>query len=155
MRDFDPNYKPNPVIARIGQKILKKKKKGKVLFLQSSAKWTRPQGWDFPGGGLDIGEGTYEGLEREVLEETELKVQNIIPVYTELKISGTDGSPVLMIGYKGETIEEDPVPNLSWEHESYKWLTLEEAQKKELPDFHLKMVTKALKNTILSDITST
>jgi len=149
MSDFDPNYKENPVFAKVGQKILVFNQKGEVLFLQRSEKCSRPHGWDLAGGGLDVGEGTYEGVEREVLEETQIKIQNITPVHTQLETSGNDGSYVLMIGYIGETVEENPTPVLSWEHESYKWVSTEEALKVELPDFHSNTVVRAIANKII------
>lgn len=145
MSEFNPNYKENRVMAKIGQKILIFNKKGEVLFLQRSDKCSRPHGWDLVGGGLDVGEGTYEGLEREVAEETQIKIQNIIPLHTQLETTD-DGSSVLMIGYKGETVEEKPTPVLSWEHENYKWLSQEEALKVELPDFHSNTVKRAIEN---------
>lgn len=144
MSDYDPNYKPNPVYAKIGQKILVFNRKGEVLFLQRSEKCSRPHEWDLIGGGLDIGDTPNTGLEREALEECQLKIKNLTPVYIHLDQSGDNGSYVLMIGYKGETVEDNPTPTLSWEHESYKWVTPKEALQIKLPDFHTNTVRKAL-----------
>lgn len=144
MSDYDPNYKPNPVIAKVGQKVLLFNKNGEVLFLQRSEKCSRPHDWDLIGGGLDIGDTPNSGLEREAWEECQIKIKNLTPVYIYLDQSGDDGSHVLMIGYKGETVDENPTPILSWEHESYKWVTPEEALQIKLPEFHTNTVLKAL-----------
>lgn len=145
MGAFDPNYKEkNLVVAKICQKILIFNKKGEVLFLQRSEKSSRPHEWDLVGGGLDRGETVEEGLRREVWEECQLKIKNITPVYVQLEQSGDDGSYVLMVGYKGDSDEDSPIPILSWEHESYKWVTREEALGVKLPEFHSKLVVNAV-----------
>lgn len=144
MSDYDPNYKPNPVIAKIGQKVLVFNRKGEVLLLQRSEKCSRPHDWDLIGGGLDIGDTPNGGLEREAWEECQLKIKNLTPVYIHLDQSGDDGSYVLMIGYKGETVEDEPTPKLSWEHESYKWVSPDQALEIKLPEFHTNTVLKAL-----------
>ena len=48
-----------------------------------------------------------------------------------------------MIGYAAHTSDSDV--RLSWEHESYKWMTLEEAEQIELPEAHRAIIT-AYKN---------
>jgi 8-oxo-dGTP pyrophosphatase MutT (NUDIX family) len=144
MSTFDPNYKPNPVIAKIGQKILVFNKKGEVLLLQRSEKCTRPHGWDFIGGGLDVGDTPESGIQREAWEECQIHIEKIEPVYIHLDQSGEGNKYVLMIGYKGETVLEQPTPVLSWEHEAYKWVTPEEALQIKLPEFHTQTVIKAL-----------
>lgn len=144
MSTFDPNYKPNPVIAKIGQKILVFNKKGEVLLLQRSEKCTRPHEWDLIGGGLDVGDTPESGIQREAWEECQIHIENIKAVYIHLDQSGEGKKYVLMIGYKGETVLEQPTPVLSWEHEAYKWVTPEKALQIKLPEFHTQTVIKAL-----------
>ncbi len=40
-------------------------------------------GYDFPGGGIDIDETIEEALKREFVEETGIQVESIMPVHTE------------------------------------------------------------------------
>ena len=57
---------------RTSVKALIKKSDGKILLSKEENGF-----YDFLGGGLDYGETLQEGLKREVLEETNLKVINI------------------------------------------------------------------------------
>lgn len=57
---------------RISVKALIKNSDGKILLSKEENGF-----FDFLGGGLDHGETLQEGLKREVLEETNLKVKNI------------------------------------------------------------------------------
>lgn len=57
---------------RISVKALIKNSDGKILLSKEENGF-----FDFLGGGLDHGETPQEGLKREVLEETNLKVKNI------------------------------------------------------------------------------
>ena len=50
---------------------------GKVLL---SKQW---DGYDFPGGGVDIDETMVQTVEREFYEETGLRVEAIMPIYAE------------------------------------------------------------------------
>jgi len=143
MSVYDPNYKSNPIIAKIGQKILIFNKDGEVLLLKRSEKCTRPHEWDLIGGGLDVGDTPEGGIEREAMEECQLRVKNIVPVHIHLDNSGDEAEYVLLIGYKVETVDENPTPVLSWEHESYEWFSPEEATKIKLPVFHATTVLKA------------
>jgi 8-oxo-dGTP diphosphatase len=144
MRDFDPNYQEVPVLAKIGQKIVVFNDKKEILFLRRSEKCSRPGGWDFPGGGIDFGEDPIKGILREVEEETQLTISEVEPIHLESTING-HGDFVIMVGYKATT--SDNTPNLSWEHDAYKWVSEEEALKIELPEVHKKFLEKALRNS--------
>jgi 8-oxo-dGTP diphosphatase len=54
---------------------------GKILLIKESGKLSGR--WELPGGGLDFGESIKEGLEREIKEETGLKLRKLSknPVY--------------------------------------------------------------------------
>lgn len=141
MRDFDPNYNETPVLAKIGQKAVVFNEKNEVLFLRRSEKCSRPGGWDFPGGGIEMGEDPTISIIREIKEETQLTVTDIEPIHLESSINENDEFEI-MVGYKSKTLYA--TPNLSWEHDDYKWLNREEALKVELPKMHKKFLEKAL-----------
>ncbi|MFA7319499.1 MAG: nucleotide exchange factor GrpE [Parcubacteria group bacterium] len=94
--------------------------------------------WDFPGGNLEMVEDSKEGLEREIEEETGLKVELEIILglhdfekkyKKNFNIDGesvfVNGKGVRFLGYckSGEI-------NLSKEHEEYEWVPLEQAAAK-------------------------
>lgn len=141
MRDYDPNYIETPVFAKIAQKVVIFNDENKILFLRRSEKCSRPGGWDFPGGGIDFGENPINGIIREVEEEAELTVTDIEPVHLESVING-NGEFVIMVGYIART--SYTTPNLSWEHDLYKWLSKEDALKIDLPVIHKKFLEMVL-----------
>ena len=131
MADYDPNYIPVKSYALIGQKAIILNKEDKILLLQRSEKAGAGGKWSLPGGGLDHGEDPIEGMKREIIEETELSVTELKPV--NLRSYITDEKDFLVIvGYVAKAVSENV--RLNWEHDKYKWLTLEEALKLELTE---------------------
>jgi 8-oxo-dGTP diphosphatase len=53
-----------------------------LILKRSPTSQTYPDCWDFPGGKMEKGEDVAKGLEREVKEETGLKIKVIKPVFT-------------------------------------------------------------------------
>ena len=89
-------------------------KKGRILMLK------KPNGWELPGGHLTRGESFDEGLNREVYEETRLRLQMYEPV------GGTDKVALFFVtGFSGKI-------KLSNEHTKYKWFDLRQLSKKKL-----------------------
>ncbi len=111
------------------QKAIVKKNHQFLIVLRSPNAKFFPEHWDFPGGKLESNEEPFAGVEREVNEETSLKVK-------ALKVVGTYE---MELGYKGEkiphrfTIYSTEVISgdvkLSNEHLEYKWATKEEILK--------------------------
>lgn len=92
----------------------------------------RPLQWDLPGGWLDQGESFYEGIAREIQEETGLKMQGIPKlVYTKTEIrtwqndKGQEekGNCVFLFYLVNATGNVE----LSYEHVAYEWMLLDEA----------------------------
>ncbi|KKP92084.1 MAG: NUDIX hydrolase [candidate division WS6 bacterium GW2011_GWC1_36_11] len=99
-----------------------------TLVLQRSEKSGLGGKWSLPGGGLEDGEDSIEGIKREIVEETTSTVSQIEPYYVKSYKENDDF--IVMIGYTCTSNLEDV--KLNWEHDSYKWLTKEEALKLDL-----------------------
>ena len=104
----------------------------KILALRrSETDPGRPLTWDFPGGQVDEGESLEESMRREILEETglqvsELRVRDAYASYNKQKQYWT------MICYEGHVVGGNIT--LSYEHDTYEWLTKEEFLVRESSD---------------------
>jgi 8-oxo-dGTP diphosphatase len=100
---------------------------------------------DLPGGTLDDGELPIDGMIREVQEEigVDVKKYQVEEIY-----SGTDysahGTHYTLFSAK---LDERPELTLSWEHTSYKWVSLDELldDAKNATDTYMHMVHDTLK----------
>lgn len=120
--------------------ILHPEDNNKFLTLQrASNSKTRPFDWDFAGGNVDPNENHLEALDREVFEETGIKVHKfeIIDVQSFI-INSIYG---LYLDYIG--IAKSTKVLLSNEHIDYKWLNLNELNKITKTEFILSMAHKA------------
>lgn len=138
MKDFDPHFIPQKQFALVGQKSLVLNSMNELLFLKRSEKSGRGGGWDICGGGLDKYEDPIKGIEREIEEESGLKVKNILPI--ALTSYNEDGEWVVMIGYQSEALTDKV--ELSWEHDEYVWKSIDEAKQMDLPEFFQELISK-------------
>lgn len=105
---------------------------GKFLILKRSPDaHTYPNHWDFPGGRLESGEDIKEGLEREVFEETGLKVNVKEPVFVFKEMSNNHYA--VFIIYLCKKISGEV--KISHEHTDFKWATKEEILKLKIENF--------------------
>lgn len=141
MVTFDPNYQEAPALAQVGQKVVIFNDQEKILFLRRSQLSSRPGGWDLPGGAIDLGEDPTQAILREISEETNLTVYDLVPIHAASK-TNEQGNFVILIGYKAKT--KDLMPQLSWEHDGFEWLTQDKAVLVDLPPIHSVFLKKAL-----------
>ena len=100
-------------------------KNGKFLILKrTESKDFAPNAWEVITGRLEEEESPRDGILREVLEETGLKAEIIMPVDTGFFYRGGKEFPMVFISYWCRYVEGEI--NLSWEHDQFKWASIEE-----------------------------
>ena len=131
------------------QKALVLNKNDEILILRRSGTDTRrPLEWDLPGGALDEGEDLTQGVEREITEETGLKTVGTHVIYakTELRKWETGEASVNFIFYASRTDRSEV--KLSYEHDQYEWLPIEEAIKKFTYSLHRELMQYVIDNQL-------
>ena len=100
---------------------------GKVLMVRAVDSNPRISGkWGFPGGHLEYGEKVEEAVRREVLEETDVEIENIRAVFVDV-IEKT-----CSIIFRADFVSGNL--KLSGEHSEAKWVGLSEVEKLDLID---------------------
>lgn len=103
--------------------------RGEVLLLRrSGTDPRRPGEWDFPGGAVEAGEEINDGMAREILEETSIKVE---PARLSLLFAATEA-------YKTESVTRllfctragEVSVRLSFEHDRFEWVSADTALKR-------------------------
>lgn len=128
MNNYNPNFVPPKNYFIVGQKAVISSQGGKFLLLKRSDKSGAGGKWSLPGGALEHNEDPFEGMQREVHEETELEVTNLLPF--QIRSYPNKDDFVIIIGYHCTTVTLQP--KLNWEHTAYEWVTKEEALTKDL-----------------------
>jgi len=80
---------------------------------------------ELPSGGVDKGEGLYEALVREVEEETNLDVSEVVHYLGYFDYRSSSGKHSRQFNFSVLVKDEKEV--VLTEHDDFKWLTLEEA----------------------------
>jgi 8-oxo-dGTP diphosphatase len=100
---------------------------GHVLLLQRSpTDANRPGEWDFPGGGIEDGEDLLAAGAREIQEEAGLSIspETLKLVYTTTQLKDDENIVrLLLVG----RINGDNEVRLSFEHDAFRWLPIDEA----------------------------
>ncbi|GAB4146156.1 MAG: hypothetical protein OHK0017_06350 [Patescibacteria group bacterium] len=88
---------------------------------------TRPNDWDLPGGNVLYGENNLDSLQKEVFEETGLRIkqQIIKPVLVHTALRPEKGFYLVYIGHVYQLQSEEDI-FLSTEHTEFKWVTATE-----------------------------
>lgn len=131
MNDFDPNYQHVKTLAVVGQKAIILNSQGQLLLLRRSDKSSFSQKWSLAGGALEKGEEPFAGIRREIVEETQLEVKDLKPFTVHSFFSPSDDFAVV-IGYICQAVTTEVV--LNWEHDEFRWLSVEAALKLDLSE---------------------
>jgi 8-oxo-dGTP diphosphatase len=108
-------------------------KNGKLLIVKRDpANVQKPGTWEIPGGRLEIGENPYDGLKRELIEETGLDIETICPINVR-HFTRTDGQIVTLFIFLCKPLTEKIT--LSSEHTDYEWIEVDKAREKINPFF--------------------
>jgi len=125
---------------------------GLYLLIQRAATDSHSAGlWEFPGGKLDMGQDLRHALEREVLEETGLLVEQVSRlVYADsyiLTSKAYSGLPYVVLFSQGRVVGGSL--KLSSEHMDSAWVSYEEALEYDLaPESRAAII--ALKGNVLT-----
>lgn len=113
---------------QVGVKVYLRNLEGKFLLLQRSlTKYPEvPNRWDIIGGRIDIGTPLLTNLDRELLEETGMKMSTAPKLIAAQDILRIPGRHVVRLTYIAET--NDTEPTLSDEHDDFGWFTVAEMQ---------------------------
>jgi 8-oxo-dGTP diphosphatase len=79
--------------------------------------------WELPGGGVDIGETIEQGAVRELKEETNLDVEEMISTFEGFDYSTPKKPKVRQINFK---VSVKPGNISLTEHDMFKWITVDE-----------------------------
>lgn len=117
------------MILQIGVKVLLRRADGKYLFIERTdvLQNETKQSWDIPGGRIEPNESLDKALSREVKEEIGADISGTPQLVNAQDIFvATKDLHVVRLTY---TLDFDPTAiALSDEHQSYTWLTLNEAK---------------------------
>lgn len=118
-------------VIGFSQKAFVFRKDGNFLTLRrTDAAPSNPLKWDLPGGDLDFGEDPLESIMREIQEESGLVAKKLAPFGVEAHITSL-GSYWITLAYTA-VIAKGKL-SISWEHDLYKWVTIDEFLKLSIP----------------------
>ncbi len=104
---------------------------GKALIIRRRQFDSHKAGaWDLPGGRLEVGENPYDGLKREIKEETGMGADIICPLDVHHFVRDDQQTITMMIFLCTPHTTEIM---LSEEHDDFKWVTLDD--KAAFPDW--------------------
>lgn len=101
----------------------------KVLIVRRSKQEDfLPGVYELPGGGVEYAEDPYITIEREILEEVNLKIKALRPFHTWNDIFDNTKDQYIEIDFLVEV--EDDLKNikLSHEHDDYQWIRADEVE---------------------------
>lgn len=107
---------------------------GRLLLLQRRLNDVQKPGiWELPGGRLEPAEDPVEGMKREMLEETGLSVEVLMP-FSVRHFTRDDGMVITMLVFLCKAFENNV--RLSNEHIAFEWVESKEWKEKTTGFFH-------------------
>lgn len=129
-------------------KVLMVNEKGEILTLRrSQSDIRRPGQWDFPGGHVDEDEDMMQAAQRELLEETGLRVPKMRLVFAMSEPAGEHGSGTWLVFVAHTSGVSEP--KLSHEHDAYDWKTPKAFLAEAKYDRQIRMVSYVHENELL------
>jgi len=129
---------------RITFKAVILNKNNEILLIKRRADDVHfPSVWEIPGGRVEIGENPFKGFEREIREETNLKIKIIEPLKVNYFIRD-DGQKILLTSFLCSSLTKKV--ELNEEHTEYEWVGLKKAKKIIVKEFleDLKILEKRI-----------
>ncbi len=118
-----------PVEISAGAIIFIQEDEIRYLLLYRKANPPYKEGWDFPRGNIEPGEGELESVTREVIEETGISYLRFVKGFREATefFYRKEGRLVrkTIVYYLAETNSKEV--RLSYEHNDFAWLAIDEA----------------------------
>jgi 8-oxo-dGTP diphosphatase len=112
-------------LTKVSLKAIIFNSEGKFLTIfRTETAPTHANTWDLPGGELEYGENTEQGLRREIEEETALAVENLALHDVDARIGKEDNIFWVSIAFK--CLAKNNEVKLSWEHNDFKWVSPKE-----------------------------
>ena len=108
--------------------------KNRLLMVKRHEKDSHePGAWEVPGGRLDLGENPFDGLKREVKEETGISIEILNPLRVH-HFTRADKQKITMITFLCRPLSKSVI--LSKEHTEYEWADIDKVFSKLHPAFH-------------------
>lgn len=119
--------------VQVATKIILLNEKNEVLLLvRGLSDPFAPGELDLPGGKVNLWESPLDGAKRETLEETGIEVPNIKTINTW----SFEKWDIQVVGITFfERFQTTPEVVLSFEHDEYMWMSLDELAKIDTPDW--------------------
>jgi len=117
-------YQKSYIVVKV---LIRKKNTFLILKTMESNQNDELVGWETPGGKLEAREDVIDGLKREVLEETGLRINLLSPfnVYSGYSFSFDKDTNVIGINFLAEYLEGEVVID-PHEHTHYQWITVDQ-----------------------------
>lgn len=129
---------------QVGVKLLIRQNSTYLFVRRAKVFKPGPQKWDIPGGRIEEGESLHDALVREVKEETSLVVSNVERLLAAQDIFVPEKDlHVVRLTYIGSA---EGTLAVSDEHDTGRWMTLDEILDEEHTDSYLKRILDEMKN---------
>lgn len=119
------------MIMGFSQKTFVFNKQGKFITLRrTETAPSHPLYWDLPGGDIEFNENPYKSMLREIKEETGLTARNL-SLFDIFSGVNSIGDYWITTAYTAFVANNKL--KISWEHDLYKWVTVDEFLKLKIP----------------------